>query len=291
MSANISIDEMERLAKHAVDSGMFGVKNVSQAIGLMLLAQAEGSHFATAFRDYNMLGTRPAMKADAMLARFQASGGVVKWLKYEDTEVSAEFSHPQSPKPLVVTWDKARAESITYKEKDDNKWKKLTEKKIWKEFMRAMLRSRVISEGVRAVCPGKMAGVYTPDEIECISEEDTGATATAEPVAVPKVQQPQPRRPEAEDAVIVSETPAPQKSEPAVPAQSAPEAPAPQPKKEEKKPDDDPIKAGTLRVLAAAMSGRKVTESDICHQFKVDCLESLKQSQANAVLDFVRGKK
>jgi hypothetical protein len=36
----------------------------------------------------------------------------------------------------------------------------------WKNYPRAMLRSRCISEGVRAVAPGVATGIYTVDEVQ-----------------------------------------------------------------------------------------------------------------------------
>jgi hypothetical protein len=41
----------------------------------------------------------------------------------------------------------------------------LTGKDVWKQYPRAMLRARVISEGIRTVYPGVAVGVYTPEEI------------------------------------------------------------------------------------------------------------------------------
>ena len=38
-------------------------------------------------------------------------------------------------------------------------------KDMWKKYPRQMLRARVISEGVRAICPGVTAGFYTPEEV------------------------------------------------------------------------------------------------------------------------------
>ncbi|MBK8271408.1 MAG: recombinase RecT, partial [Planctomycetes bacterium] len=41
----------------------------------------------------------------------------------------------------------------------------LAGKDMWKKFPRAMLRARVISEGIRTVFPGVLAGMYTPEEV------------------------------------------------------------------------------------------------------------------------------
>lgn len=154
-AALIPVGEVERMARAIAVSGLFGVKTPDQALALMLVAQAEGLHPATAARDYHIISGRPSMKADAMLARFQAAGGVVRWLENTDTRCAAEFSHPSSPNPVMIDWDLERARKA-----------ELMGNAMWKKYPRAMLRSRVASEGIRTVYPGVLCGMYTPEEVE-----------------------------------------------------------------------------------------------------------------------------
>jgi hypothetical protein len=120
----------------------------------MLIAQAEGMHPAIAARDYHVIQGRPALKADAMLARFQTAGGKVSWDVYTDAEVKATFSHP-SGGSVTLSWTLAQATRIGLAGKDN-----------WKNYPRAMLRARVISEGIRTVYPGCVVGTYTPEEVQ-----------------------------------------------------------------------------------------------------------------------------
>jgi hypothetical protein len=120
----------------------------------MLLCQGENLHPAVAMRDYHVIQGRPALKADAMLARFQQAGGRVDWQVYTDAEVTGLFSHPAGGS-LKVSWTLAQAKSIGIANKDN-----------WKNYPRAMLRARCISEGIRSVYPGCVVGVYTPEEIQ-----------------------------------------------------------------------------------------------------------------------------
>lgn len=154
MSAIIPISDIERMGSAIAKSGLFGMKTPEQAVALMLIAQAEGLHPAIAARDYHVIQGRPSLKADAMLARFQAAGGKVVWQSYTDTRVAAEFSHPQGG-ALSVEWtmDRARAAGLTGK---DN----------WKNYPRQMLRARVISEGIRTIYPGVCVGIYTTEETQ-----------------------------------------------------------------------------------------------------------------------------
>jgi hypothetical protein len=141
------------MASAVAKSGLFGVKTQDQALALMLLAQAEGLHPAIAARDYHLIDGRPALKADAMLARFMASSGRVEWHELTDAKVSATFSHPAGGS-LKIEWSIEMAQRAGLATRDN-----------WKKYPRAMLRSRVVSEGIRSVCPGVITGVYTVDEV------------------------------------------------------------------------------------------------------------------------------
>ena len=155
MSTNlIPLNDIQTMAEVAAGSKMFGFKNPQEAMAIMLLCQAEDLHPAIAMRDYHVIQGRPALKADAMLARFQQAGGAVNWKVYEDEQVTGIFSHPQGGS-LEVTWTLAKAKLIGIANKDN-----------WKNYSRAMLRARCVSEGIRSVYPGCVVGVYTPEEVQ-----------------------------------------------------------------------------------------------------------------------------
>lgn len=75
MNAVVTFNEMESMAAHIVRSKLFGAKDESQAISLMLLAQAEGMHPMAAIQDFDIVQGRPARKTHSILARFQSAGG------------------------------------------------------------------------------------------------------------------------------------------------------------------------------------------------------------------------
>jgi hypothetical protein len=154
MTALVPINDIQQMATAVAKSGLFGIKTAEQGVALMLIAQAEGLHPAIAARDYHIIQGRPALKADAMLARFQQAGGKVAWKTYTDSEVAGEFSHP-SGGSVTVSWTIEQARKIGLASKDN-----------WKNFPRAMLRARVVSEGIRTVYPGCVVGVYTPEEVQ-----------------------------------------------------------------------------------------------------------------------------
>jgi hypothetical protein len=153
MSNLVPVTDVERMAVAIAKSGLFGMKSPEQAMALMLVAQAEGMHPAIAARDFHVIQGRPALKADAMLARFQAAGGKVRWNAYTDQRVAATFSHPSGGE-VEIEWTFEQAKRAG-----------LTGKDVWRQYPRAMLRARVVSEGIRTVFPGVAVGVYTPEEI------------------------------------------------------------------------------------------------------------------------------
>jgi len=175
------IVEVEKIADYVVKSGLFGITRKEQAVALMLLSQAEGLHPMKAIQEYHIIQGRPAMRADAMLARFQQVGGRVEWHELTDTKARATFSHPQGGS-VTIEWTIQMAKNAGLFDKAGSNWKR---------YPRAMLRARTISEGIRTVYPGVIAGIYTPEEIadtppEIIDAEVSPASEPAESETKPE---------------------------------------------------------------------------------------------------------
>lgn len=159
MSAEIqqwSVRDVEVMASRVAKSRLFGLDE-SQAFTLMLIAQAEGCHPITAVQRYHVIQGRPSKRSDAMLADFQAVGGVCLWLTASNDREKAEavFTHPRyCPDGQTVTFDLEDAKAAGLAGKDN-----------WRQYAPSMLRARVISAGIRMVAPGIVAGLYTPEEV------------------------------------------------------------------------------------------------------------------------------
>lgn len=187
MSNIIPFEQQRTLAQAFVQSKLFGVQNEAQALALMALCEAEGMHPARAVQEFHIVQGRPAMKADAMLGRFQRAGGKVDWHDYTDTKVSGTFSHAQGGS-VRIEWTIEQARKIGLAGKDN-----------WKNYPRAMLRSRCISEGVRTVFPGIAQGMYTVEEagdMTAAPPKQMGAAEIVMPEASPELLQ------EARDAAM-----------------------------------------------------------------------------------------
>lgn len=154
MSNIVPFQEMESMASYIVRSKLFGAKDESQAMSLMLIAQAEGCHPMTAIQDFDVVQGRPARKTHSILARFQAAGGSVSWEVINGQHAVGVFSHKQGGS-LRVEWTIEQAKKAG-----------LTGKDNWKNYPQAMLRARCIAEGVRAVFPGAIGGMMTVEEAQ-----------------------------------------------------------------------------------------------------------------------------
>jgi len=163
-------NELERLGDYIAKSNLFGIRTKEQAIVLMAIAQAEGRHPVEAARDYDIVNNRPAKKAEAMMRDFIKAGGTVKWHSLTDELADATFTHPQTGE-VRIDWDMKRAMTAFGK------------KDMYAKFPRQMLRSRVVSEGVRTLWPLATSGMYVPEEQADIpaKEVHNGPTIEAEP--------------------------------------------------------------------------------------------------------------
>lgn len=154
-----SFADLTRMADAVAKSGLFGVKTPEAALTLMLIAQEEGTGVAAACRDFHVIEGRPALKVDAMLARFHKAGGAVEWERLDDQAAIAIFIAPHG-KPLKLDWtiERAKTAGLVRNNRDGSPG-------MWMKYPRAMLRSRLVSEGIRTVAPETIVGVYTVEEL------------------------------------------------------------------------------------------------------------------------------
>ena len=165
-----SVGEVKEMARAIAACGLFGVKTPDQAFGLMLIAQAEGRHPATIAQEYDIIQGRPALKSQSALARFQHAGGKIQWVETTATRAAAVLSHPLGGE-TEFAWDMKRAADAG-----------LTGKDNWRKFPAQMLRARVVAEGVRAIFPACLNGMYLAEEVQDF-EPRGAAKAPAQPLA------------------------------------------------------------------------------------------------------------
>jgi hypothetical protein len=155
--AKLSVADMERMAEQFAKSRLFpGIETTQAAFALMMLCEAEGLHPASALRRYHIISGRPSMRADAMQAEFQRQGGRIEWICSTAEKCAARFYHAtHAPDGVEICWDQKRVARA-----------ELNKNQMHRKYPEQMLRARVVSEGVRMVLPGIVAGIYTPEEVE-----------------------------------------------------------------------------------------------------------------------------
>lgn len=206
MANEMTVQDMSNLSVAFAKSGLFGYKSSSEAFALMAIAQANGLHPAKAAERYHIIQGRPAMKADAMLSAFQEAGGKVRWVKRTDTECVLHLEHPQGGE-LDVKWTMERANKAG-----------LTGKSTWKQFPAQMLSARCVSEGVRALFPACLSGMYTPEEVQDFNKDDGDAGATVPEFVEATVDDvPVQEQAEAVEAEVVQPEPPQAPAQPAAP--------------------------------------------------------------------------
>lgn len=163
--ATYKLSEMQVMAEAVARSGLFGMKSPDQALALMLVAQSENQHPATITQDYDIIQGKACRKTHSVMARFQQMGGSVEWHALTEAIADATFKHPKGG-ALRIEWTIEQAKKAG-----------LTNKDNWKNYPRAMLRARVIAEGVRAVYPAAIGGMLIAEEAQDITagEVDVGA--------------------------------------------------------------------------------------------------------------------
>lgn len=222
----VPLEQIGMMAKAVSDSGLFGIKSEAAAFSLMCIAQADGIPPIKAAVQYHIIDGKPSLKSEAMLARFQASGGKIRWKERTPQRCTLWLEHPQAGE-IEVTWDIERAKAAG-----------LAGRNTWKAYPAQMMSARCISEGIRALYPACVGGFYTPEEVRDFdapiptTHPERTKPAQAEKTAMPK---PKAANPAPHDAEIVEDG----YSEPPVQTDAFAELPKPEkPAKAAEKPMD-----------------------------------------------------
>lgn len=287
--AIIPINELQTMATAACKSGLFQMPSPEAALTLMLLCQAEGLHPIQAMRQYHIIKGRPAMRADAMQAAFQNAGGKIQWIERSDTKCSAEFSHPAGG-TCVITWSIETAKQAG-----------LTGNPTWQKFPRAMLSARVVSEGIRAVYPAVVCGLYTPEEVQDFDDQPKAKKQARQDVK----NEPEDVIPVAatENATVPTETPAitlaekvkavePEFVPDTVVVEPVPEAKAAErPAKADKPAGDVAAEIKQVRALAQAYGCKTVEQFKQCMEIAagraVEAASALNNDERKKAIEFL----
>ncbi len=181
------VDDLMKLGKALVQSGMFGLDNPGAGVVLVIEAMTQGTSLLDIAATYNFIKGRPSMRADTMLARYMGLGGKVQWVETTDAVARALWTHGEHKgyevgltlKEACAAYDRPTRTGTKFTDKDSP----------WVRTPQSMLRARVISMAIRMIMPEAIHGVYTPEEV---AEFTDMPTQKAKPILDPETPTPAP---------------------------------------------------------------------------------------------------
>lgn len=173
---NDPIHAIQVMGDMIAGSGMFGCTKSEQGMVLAMQCLAEGVPPLELAKTYHIIEGKLSMRADAMLGRYLAKGGKVKWTERSDKRVAGIWICDGNELEIAVSLEDMKANGVALGKNGlkDN----------WRKFPRQMLTARVISEAVRLLMPQIVAGIYTPEEVQDFAGSQSPALARPAPTPV-----------------------------------------------------------------------------------------------------------
>lgn len=207
--APTALATIDALGTSIAKSQLFGCSNVEQGKVIAMTCLAKSSDPMSLAQRYDIIQGNLSMKADAMLADFRTvAGGSHRIIERTPEAAEVELIDREgNAQRFRLTWEEAQAEDFTKDKKGEVKANYAFPRKRMQ-----MLWARVTSDGVRAMAPEVVAGIYTPEEISDYPElenDSVGETPVVATVAPETQPQASSTEPEAEEAeyVTVAEDP------------------------------------------------------------------------------------
>lgn len=174
-----SFEDIERVAKHAAESGLTQHRKLAAAVTVLLTGRELGLPAMASLRSIHEVNGRPVLGADAMVACVRRSGLCASWRVTEST--------PERCTITTIRRGEEHAESVTWTLEDARRAG--CGGPSWAKFPRQMLRHRAAAELARSVYPDVILGLYTPEELggdDAVEESSSSAAVSAPaPVAAP----------------------------------------------------------------------------------------------------------
>lgn len=152
--------EMMALANALVPTGFLPdhIKTPGQAVAIILQGRELGMEPMRALRSLTMVKGKVVENADSQLARFKDEGGRALFKALTDTAAELWLRHPNGDEHVErFTMKDAEAAGLTRPSRNG-------EPSMYTKFPKAMLRSRVITAGLKSLGWSGAVGNYDPDE-------------------------------------------------------------------------------------------------------------------------------
>lgn len=206
LAANIAA--VEKIGTWIAMSKMFGDMTVNQGCIIAADCFITGVSLLDYQRRNQLVGGRPNIPYDAMLAAFQERGGAIKIIQRDADGCRIELSYKGQTTPFALLWENAQKEAFVYGGVKDMPESKILDmlasgkkppikpKYATPRSRTTMLFARCVSDAIRSVAPEVNFGRYTPEEIEDFSEptdkSSPSPVANVAPTTAPAVAVTQP---------------------------------------------------------------------------------------------------
>lgn len=155
----------QALGECIAKSQLMGCQNVEQGRLIAMTCLMRGVDPLTFHQSYDIIKGKVSKKADRMLAEFYGLGGRYKIVSRTSELASISLSFEGQTAEFSLSWEEAQKEPFT-KDKDG----KIKTNYATPRIRMQMLWARVVSDGIRVVCPQICSGIYTPEEIGDIED-------------------------------------------------------------------------------------------------------------------------
>lgn len=171
---------MRDQAQTLVRSGFLpkAVNTPEKAVAIIMTGRELGIPPMQALRQIHVIEGKPTLSAELTAALILSRYPGATWEVLSNNERCSVTAGRPGQKATTITWTL-----------DDAKRAGLLGKSVWRNYPRAMLRSRATSEAARLVFPHVSMGMYDPEELDAdefaepSQPETVTTTATVEPAA------------------------------------------------------------------------------------------------------------
>lgn len=204
IAANLqAFKEMAKIVR--MSEMVAGIKNEDMGFIVLMECEMTGQTIFEWAEENHIVGGRPTMKYDAMVARFNSLPNCrLKLVEKSPERCEILLFDGEDEQSFCITWDELQKESIPYEGKESEILEKLAagqKPKLKGKYStprsRAiMMYARLVSDAIRSTRPEVTKGRYTPEEVEDFADEPKVTIAQSAPAPTsptPPVVKPEPK--------------------------------------------------------------------------------------------------
>jgi len=172
-----------------------GIKDADMAFMVLMECEVTGQTLFQWAEENHIVGSRPTMKYDAMVAAFNSLPGCrLKLIEKTPERVAIALIDAEDIQEFSLTWDELKKEAVPYNGKESEvvaalaagQTPKLKDKYATPRSRAVMMYARLVSDAIRSTRPEVTKGKYTPEEVEDF--DDTIDAVSVAPVPALRVE-------------------------------------------------------------------------------------------------------